>query len=407
MRPVQLLFLMRDALPPFRVDVSVLFGQELPKLGIRSDLIGQADPSKALDASLWPAGRMWAAGTSNSGLFADLIRPVFDLRALLRHLDDRHNIIQVRDKIRTGVLALCVARLTGRRFVYWMSFPFAEDFAFRHRQTGRSRGWLFWLANALRARLALPIFYRWLVPHADHLFVQSEAMLRFMVGKTVPASRMTPVPMGIDAEAMLLVAKPQHPPERLRGRRVIAYLGQLARNRHSDFLLDVIAAVRHVEPQAILLLVGDGPSEPERQWFRNRIEELQLHDHVWLTGWLPQAEALPLVRCAEVGLSPIPRGELFDVSSPTKAVEYLALQIPCVANDIPDQKLVIEQSGGGLCVPMQVDAFMDAVLSLLRDAERARRMGAVGQQWVLEHRTYGRLAPTVAHAYRQLLDQAQ
>ena len=61
-------------------------------------------------------------------------------------------------------------------------------------------------------------------------------------------------------------------------------------------------------------------------------------NHVLLTGWLPQPAALGYAVRAEVGLSPIPRGTLFDVSSPTKLVEYLALGIPGVANDIPDQQ---------------------------------------------------------------------
>jgi glycosyltransferase involved in cell wall biosynthesis len=106
---------------------------------------------------------------------------------------------------------------------------------------------------------------------------------------------------------------------------------------------------------------------------------------------------------AEVGLSPIPRGTLFDVSSPTKLVEYLALGIPGVANDIPDQQRVIEESGAGLCVPMEVDAFAEATLRLLREPGLAAHCAERGPPWVRKHRTYDILARAVAHSYRRML----
>ena len=121
-----------------------------------------------------------------------------------------------------------------------------------------------------------------------------------------------------------------------------------------------------------------------------------------LTGWLPQPEALRLLACAELAWSPVPRGPLFDVSSPTKAVEYLGLGLPCVGNDIPDQQLVLERSGGGLCVSMTPQAFAEASLALLSDADLARQMGESGRRWVREHRDYAVLARQVAAVYRRL-----
>ena len=122
-----------------------------------------------------------------------------------------------------------------------------------------------------------------------------------------------------------------------------------------------------------------------------------------LTGWVEQRIALDWVRQAELGLSPIPRGALFDVSSPTKVGEYLALGLPCVANDIPDQSWVLTSSGGGYCVKMEVPAFAHAVATLLDDPARARAMGACGQRWIRDHRSYEQLADEVASAYRTLL----
>jgi glycosyltransferase involved in cell wall biosynthesis len=158
-------------------------------------------------------------------------------------------------------------------------------------------------------------------------------------------------------------------------------------------------------PDTLLVIAGDAPSADEMAWMRREIERRGLAAHVLLTGWLAQRSALGYAVRAEVGLSPIPRGTLFDVSSPTKLVEYLALGIPSVANDIPDQRLVTEESGAGLCVPMEAGPFADAVLQLLRDPALAARCAERGPAWVRSHRTYAILGRNVADAYTRLLPE--
>ena len=404
---MRLLFLMYDTLPPFRADVGILFGRELIGLGIRADLVGQVEEDRQSHIE-WPAGQVFIAGTVRKGLTGEFIRPFQDLLGMLRHLRSDHQIIQVRDKIRTGVLAWAVARLTGRKVVYWMSFPFADGFAMRAREVGRSRGLLVWLANGARSWLAGKVFYGFLARRVDHLFVQTDEMLRMMQRRAgVPALRMTAVPMGVDAswlgrDRQALAGQRPVP---LQGRRVLAYVGTLASSRHPEFLVRVIEKVREAEPEALLLLIGDAPSADEQAQLRKTIAASPAADAIHLTGWMAPDAAQQWLAHAELGFSPIPRGPLLDVGSPTKAIEYLAQGLPCVGNDNPDQRLVLEQSGGGLCVPMEVDAFAQASIRILRDAGLAQRLGASGPPWVARHRSYAVLASQVAARYRKILGQ--
>jgi glycosyltransferase involved in cell wall biosynthesis len=184
---------------------------------------------------------------------------------------------------------------------------------------------------------------------------------------------------------------------------VVLYLGRIAQSRKSEFLLEVAAELRAAMPDSLLVIAGDAPSDDEMAWMRREIAQRGLAEHVLLTGWLPQRTALGYAVRAEVGLSPIPRGTLFDVSSPTKLVEYLALGIPSVANDIPDQKLVVEQSGAGLCVPMDAPAFAAATLQLLNDPALARQFAMRGPAYVKAHRTYDILGRNVARTYKKIL----
>jgi len=155
--------------------------------------------------------------------------------------------------------------------------------------------------------------------------------------------------------------------------------------------------------ELLLGFAGDAASNDVLAWMRAEIARRGIEQHVLLTGWLPQHLALGYAVRAEVGLSPIPRGTLFDVSSPTKLVEYLALGIPSVANDIPDQQLVIDESGAGLCVPMEAAPFARAVRRLLDDRALAAAFAQRGPVYVKSHRTYAILGQIVAETYTKIL----
>ena len=387
--------MLRDTYPPFRPDVAVLLGQELPARGIFTDLLAARDPSRP-DTG-WTGGRVRAVCLPGPKWFVYLCLPLIDFPVLrwARHAD----LIQARDRIRAGLLGLFTARLYRKPFVYWMSFPIAEGHRLRAREIGQlNTNRMRKLAATMRASLATRV-EDWVIQRADHLFVQSWAMRTALANKGIPANRMTVVPMGIDTGRFNQKAIQPLRDRALSGRKVLVYLGTTGRARATEFLLDLAHQLRTERPEVLLLLVGDCPNDDDRLWLRSEIANRDLKDHVHLTGWLSQADALRWAASAQIGLSPIPRGTLFDVSSPTKVGEYLAIGLPCVANDIPDQEFVLRQSGGGICVPMQLNAFKNAVIDLLEQPDKAAAMGARGRRWILKHRSYERIADEVAQAY--------
>lgn len=390
-------FVIRDQLPPIRADVLTLFGTEMPRYGIGIDLIGQGA------AGSWSAGAMHPVGSRNHRL-ASVLSPFWDALGLMRAWRRAPlDCIQVRDKIASGLVGRFAATALGLPFVYWMSFPIVEGFEVRRDEIGRRNRGVLWLAHAARAALSRFVSYRLVLPGARHIFVQSDAMADWLAARGFDRARMTAVPMGVDAGLFRRGSVTPSTDPRLDGRRVIVYLGRISKSRKSDFLLDVVEALRARQPDILLVIAGDAPSADEMAWMRSSITKRGLAQHVLLTGWLPQHAALGYAVRAEVGLSPIPRGALFDVSSPTKLVEYLALGIPSIANDIPDQASVIAQSGAGLCAPMEAAAFRDAVLELLGNPTMAAQFAARGPGWVNAHRTYTVLAADVAAAYERIL----
>lgn len=399
--PPSIAFVVRDPLPPLRADVLTLFGAEMPRHGIATELVGQRGSGGGQGA--WGAGAAHIVGRLG-GRLAGVATPLWDAFGLARAW--RHaplDAIQVRDKIASGLVARCAAALLNLPFVYWMSFPMVEAYEARRDQLRSDGRRIAWLAHAARAALSRLVLYRLLLPQAHHLFVQSEAMADWLSDQGIGRSRMTAVPMGVDTARFERAAVTPAPDVRLDGRRVLVYLGRVARARQSDFLLEVVQLLRVRTPSLLLVIAGDAASGDEMAWMRACIAARGLQEHVLLTGWLPQPQALGYAVRAEIGLSPIPRGALFDVSSPTKLVEYMALGIASVANDIPDQAQLLGASGAGLLAPMQAQQFSGAVQMLLDDAALRQRCAARGPDYVRAHRSYGVIAGMVAAAYARLL----
>jgi glycosyltransferase involved in cell wall biosynthesis len=105
---------------------------------------------------------------------------------------------------------------------------------------------------------------------------------------------------------------------------------------------------------------------------------------------------------AAVAVSPFYPIPILRSTSPTKLVEYMAMGKPVVANDHPEQRKVIVESGGGICVAYDEAAFADAVVELLSNPDKASIMGRRGRRYVEEYRSYAVLADQVEQRYLEL-----
>lgn len=394
---LRLLVISSDTYPPVRVDVSVLFGQELSGRGHRIDWLLQSEAAcSAPYVASWGGGKVWVGATDLGNSLFSRVRKhargiLHDLKVFSLMKSGNYDAVEVKDKFISGLFAMLAARLFGRRFIYWLSFPYPEEYLIRAKDgTARYpflyviRGWAFKV-----------LLYRILLPAADRVFVQSDQMRQDVAAQGVSFDKMTAVPMGVKPELFPLapaVGLPRVIPEHTR---CFLYLGTLSKTRHLDFLIRVLRQVRERVPDAKLYFVGGGDDPSDEELLVAEARRLDLTSAVELIGKLPREQALQYAREADVCVSPFYPNPILNSASPTKLVEYMALGKAVVANDHPDQRRLIEGSGGGFCVPWEESAFAHAIADLICAPERAREMGQRGREYVLKHRAYGVIADVV------------
>jgi glycosyltransferase involved in cell wall biosynthesis len=397
---MRLLYLVAETWPTHRADVAALFGKYLLRHGIHSDLVAGRTPGQT-GASPWGGGEAILCDVDGGQAKKHLKVLLHGVRRLFAANRQRYDAIQVRDMPVLGAIGLLAARLKGLPFFYWMSYPMSEGQILRAKARGLSQGIMKLLFPWVSGQIGRLLLYRVVLPGANHVFVQSDRMKEDMIELGICAEKMTPVPMGVDLEFLRPEEIAPADAPCLADRRLLVYLGTLERPRHIEVLFDMLAQVRSKVPDAILVLVGDTEDVQHRQWLKQQAEKAGIAAHVHWTGWLPMREGWRYVKAAEVALSPVPRGPLLDVGSPTKVPEYLALGVPVVCNDNPDQQSAIDESGGGACVRYSAREFSAAVIKMLSLDQKTRlAMSERGIRYVADNRDYQLIAERLANVYR-------
>lgn len=404
---IRLLYLTHEPFPTYHTDLSVLFGKYLPRFGLMADIVSEALPASEQSKIkvVWQGGEALVCQTPENRAFHHVSKFIHNIRTVLGCDRTQYDAIQVRDLPVAALFSLLIARYKKLPFFYWMSYPQSEGQIDRAKSRGIKAGMRYFYPLIL-GHIGKFLLYKIIMPCADHVFVQSDKMREDVHALGIAFEKMTPVPMAVDLESTQISTIEPIEDERLNGKRVVVYLGTLDRARKLEVLFEMLAKVKEKVPNVLLVMVGSTSDEAHLTWLKQQAELMGVNDAIVWTGWLPMSEAWRYAVAAEVGLSPIPRGFLLDMGIPTKTMEYMALNIPVLCNDNPDQKFLIEDSGAGLCVPMTGELFANALLELLQNHEQRQAMARVGREYIAKVRSYEQIAKQLFEEYCRLLNKS-
>ncbi len=396
---IKILQFIPEEVPTFRPDVAALFGKYLPRHEIYCNLVGSGSTSELIDQGF--------ALVTRGGYFKNRLLREFGylylcVRTLFQASKAKFDVIQVRDMVSIGLIALIVARVKGIPFVYWVSYLMCEGRIENARSKISAKPSLFQYAILAKGFVEREIFYRILLRNAHHVFVQSDAMLALLNTQGIPSERMTAVPMGVDMERLRNSHILAQRPPGWEDVPLLAYLGALEKSRNLEYVVDALHQARKIRPDLCLLLIGASADQRDVDNLLRYAKSIGLENAVKVTGWLPVEEAWSLLVGANVAISYIPRGPLYDVSSPTKLLEYLALGVPAIGNDIPDQVHVLLESDAGELASSANDGLAISILNVIGDRPQALLRASRGPAYIEARRSYRVISENLAEKYREI-----
>lgn len=402
---MKILLIVRDPANEMRTCIYHGFGRALAGQGHQITL--SAVPVKGVPSEKhlrWEGGNLLHSKPISKGLRGKFIVFFHDIKVLLSQ-GRQHGIWVLRDKIYLSLFVIILGKIMKRKVIYWFTFPFPENDLFMLKTSGTSMSLARKAYLLFRGHFSHFILYRIVLKFCDHSLTISEHLKEELIQRGIHEKKLTAYPMGIDKK--IFDSLPAKAPDSNQSQITICYLGVVSRLRHMDFILDVFKRVRSQIPQSRLMIVGGAQNEDEQQYFHDLVKTNQLEDDVVWTGHLPLQEALDKTQNTDIGISPLEPQYLYNISSPTKVVEYLAMEVPAVVTPIPDSAKLVTDSNGGYYAPFEVESFADAVIKLALNPER-KKMGESGHKYVMENRTYDAmvkkiLEPLLLRYYTPLL----
>lgn len=177
------------------------------------------------------------------------------------------------------------------------------------------------------------------------------------------------------------------------GARLVGCVARLAPVKGVQYLLEAAPKIRAAVPEALVVFVGDGELRSDLE---RRARELGLDGAVAFLGLRRDVhEIIPLF---DVAVLPS-----LNEGMGKAAVEAMAAGKPVVASAVSGLRDVVRHGQNGLLVPPgDPEALAEAIVALLQDPDRARRMGQAGAR---DAEAYG-VEPMVARIealYERLL----
>ena len=233
---------------------------------------------------------------------------------------------------------------------------------------------------------------------ADRIITSGEGVRAMVIGAGITPERVVAISAGVDSARFHpgVSGKAVRDELGLGAAPMVGLVANVRGSKGHNVFLDAARAVLTAAPETRFLIVGDGVGFDE---VRSRVRQLGLDARVRLTGF---RRDIPEVMAAlDVLALPSIRSEAI----PQVIPQALAVGTPVVASTVGGSpELIRDGENGRLVPPADAPALADAILTLLREPERARAMARAGQVMVQARYTIDATMARTTAVYRELLD---
>lgn len=258
------------------------------------------------------------------------------------------------------------------------------------------------MAKSLSGRLEL----RWLRKWAYRLMILNDGMREEAMAAGFASNHLHWMPNPVDTAHFAPLEETKRMEFRRefgipRGAAVTVYCGRLATGKGLPELMDAFALVARQVPEALLIIVGDGPLRPE---LAMQVTHLHLDgEKVRFVGQVSPTEVCNWLNVADV-FSLVSFSEGF----PCALAEAMSAGLPCVVSDIPGNRQLIDDGKQGFLTPVgDPEATSVAIARLLKDVSLRLRLGEAARQRIVDNYSSDQVSDRYETLFLQMLSEAK
>ena len=268
------------------------------------------------------------------------------------------------------------------RVGFWHSFPHTFRRLFEAKEENRA---VFRKAIEYKIKTYLE---KNLVKKCDFLIVMSKEFKDTFYQDT--DINYLPLPMGVYFNNL-----PSYKPNSDQLKKFI-YTGTVDHLRKTDIIIEAISGLKE---EFVLDIFTQSSNETTRKIKNMGDVRINIYPAI------PRKELFNRIADYDIGIGLIPENDLYNVSSPTKTLEYYSIGLPAVVNYLPEYVSLFDNKNAFFC-DFTKDSIREAVQKALNTPkERLFAMGLKGKQIVKEQRDYRVLSEKLynflTNAYKQ------
>lgn len=242
------------------------------------------------------------------------------------------------------------------------------------------KGGLFWKIG----RIVEKITYQ----YADKIIVISEDFKKNIIAKGVPEEKIVVVYNWVDQNAVVDVPREENKLfdkyKLERDAFYITYSGNIGLTQNMDLLLDVMNDLQKSHPKIKLVLVGEGA-------YKKNVEEIVKQgnlNNVTMIPFQDYADISQVFSLGDAGLV-ISKPGVGSNSVPSKTWSIMSASRPVIANFDENElkSIIIDNECGVFTIAGDKEAFMNAIITLYENKEKAIQMGKNGREFVMKNLT--------------------
>jgi len=240
-------------------------------------------------------------------------------------------------------------------------------------------------------RIAVKIHEKYVYPRMDMLLALTPKYAEYLIRLGADKTKVELLPFPIDVEQFhptVDCSEIRHRWGLDDNKQVIVFIGTLYEfGGLVEFARQFPIVLKQV-PRAKLLIVGDGPIRPTLEEI---VAELNLKEHVIITGYQPFSHMPQYVNAATVCLNVFPINENTKDIFSAKIIQYLSCGKATVSSALPGITTALPSESCGVVYADTIDDVVEKIVDMLKSPERRKRSEKVGLEYIKQAHSHDKV----------------
>lgn len=181
---------------------------------------------------------------------------------------------------------------------------------------------------------------------------------------------------------------------------LVAYVGNIGTQENIDILLKIVEYLVYEKNVVSIkyIIIGTGP---QLRRLTQLCISMNLDQCVTFTGYIPYKDFYEILATADLCINPELSNEFTDKSTMLKIMDYMTFGKPVIQFETTEGKVTAGEAGFYV-KENNITHFGDAIIQLLSDPQKRKRMGEIGRKRIEEQLNWNVQKQSLKAAYHKL-----